>query len=324
MNEKISVIVPVYNSEKFLKRCTDSILNQTYKNIELILVNDGSKDNSLSLCREIAKSDSRVVVVDKPNGGAASARNTGLDYATGEYIGFCDSDDFLDLEMYEMMKNVIDKDNLDVVDANSKVFDENGNFLYADEDDVPFKLIQSNEYIRSIFRRTGNVHLGTKLFKSSLLSNLRIPEGRRVEDFYFTICFLLKTNQIGHISNPFYCYTINSNSVTRQATGSIYLDALYFYELAIKLLENYPYSMVAEKMYYKLKMYYLLSITITKEERKKYSEELRIYQNDIRRNLKEIGTNPYLKTKEKIVLYISGLSMRISRFLFNIKNGGIK
>ena len=97
MNYKISVIVPIYNAEHFVERCAGSILKQTHQNIELILVNDGSEDGSLESCRKIAARDKRVVVLDKKNGGAASARNLGLDYATGDYIGFCDVDDFFDV-----------------------------------------------------------------------------------------------------------------------------------------------------------------------------------------------------------------------------------
>ncbi|MBQ2687756.1 MAG: glycosyltransferase family 2 protein [Clostridia bacterium] len=91
---KISIVVPIYNAEKTLERCVSSLINQTYENIEIILVNDGSKDNSLDLCKKFEAQDSRIVVIDKPNGGVSSARNAGLDIATGEFVMFCDSDDW--------------------------------------------------------------------------------------------------------------------------------------------------------------------------------------------------------------------------------------
>ena len=100
---KISVIVPVYNVEKYLDNCINSIVNQTYDNLEILLVDDGSKDNSGSLCDEWALRDNRIKVIHKQNGGASSARNAGLDAATGEYIGFVDADDYIDIDMYEIM-----------------------------------------------------------------------------------------------------------------------------------------------------------------------------------------------------------------------------
>ena len=103
---KISVIVPVYNVEKFIKRCLDSIINQTMRDLEIILVNDGSTDNSGKICDEYAQLDNRITVIHKENGGLSSARNTGLDVATGEWIAFVDSDDYIEKNMYEVLYEV--------------------------------------------------------------------------------------------------------------------------------------------------------------------------------------------------------------------------
>ena len=110
MNDKplISVIVPIYNTEKYLKKCLDSIINQTYKNLQIILIDDGSGDNSGEICDEYATKDSRIQVIHKQNAGVTAARNDGLDMATGDYIGFVDSDDWIEPNMYEeMMANLI-------------------------------------------------------------------------------------------------------------------------------------------------------------------------------------------------------------------------
>ena len=98
--EKISVIIPVYNVEKYLKRCLDSVINQTYKNLEIILVDDGSTDNSGKICDEYAKNDKRIIVIHKENGGVSVARNIGLDICTGDYVNFIDSDDWIDLKFF--------------------------------------------------------------------------------------------------------------------------------------------------------------------------------------------------------------------------------
>ncbi len=321
MNDKISVIVPVYNAERFLTRCVNSILRQTHSNIELILVNDGSKDNSLALCQQLAAGDGRIIVLDKPNGGAASARNMGLDRATGEYIGFCDADDYLDSQMYSTLLSLLKKHNVQILDCGSEVLDEDGKQVTIDSCTGEFEVFSSSDYIRSIFLRTGNVHLGTKIFHTSVLQDIRIPEGRRVEDFYFTICCLQNVDKIGKCTNPFYKYTISSGSVTRSGGGSIYLDALYFYDLAVKLLGPQSGPMADAQSYYLLKMYYLLSISINRAEHKQYCKELQKCQKNLRSHRKDIRKNLHLSTKERIILYISCISMRLSRFLFCLKGG---
>ena len=114
MDEKISVIVPVYNVEQYLERCVDSIINQTYKNLEIILVNDGSTDNSGKLCDELAKRDDRIRVIHKENGGLSDARNTGIEEAEADLIGFIDSDDYIDENMYELLIDNLRETNADL------------------------------------------------------------------------------------------------------------------------------------------------------------------------------------------------------------------
>ena len=118
MEGKISVIVPIYNVEQYLRKCIDSIINQTYKNLEIILVDDGSWDNSPRICDEYAKRDNRIKVIHKKNGGLADARNTGLKMITGNYISFIDSDDYIEKTMYEKMIKVILKYNADIIECN--------------------------------------------------------------------------------------------------------------------------------------------------------------------------------------------------------------
>ncbi len=110
----VSIIVPVYNTERQLAKCLNSLINQTLKDIEIILVDDGSPDNSPAICDEYAKNDSRIKVIHKENGGLSSARNAALDIAKGKYIGFVDSDDFVDIKMFEKMYNSANKDNSDI------------------------------------------------------------------------------------------------------------------------------------------------------------------------------------------------------------------
>ena len=116
---KISVVVPIYNVERYLKRCIDSIINQTYDNLEIILVNDGSKDSCLNICNEYKKKDERVIVIDQPNAGLSGARNSGIEIATGEYISFIDSDDYIHKDFYKEMLSTAVKEKSD--NANKKI-----------------------------------------------------------------------------------------------------------------------------------------------------------------------------------------------------------
>ena len=112
---RLSIIVPIYNVEKYLSRCIESILNQTFKDFELILVNDGSTDNCKEICEKYKRMDSRIIVANKKNGGLSSARNLGIDISKGDYIGFVDSDDFIDVHMYEILLNTINAYDSDIV-----------------------------------------------------------------------------------------------------------------------------------------------------------------------------------------------------------------
>ena len=122
----ISVIIPIYNVEKYLCRCLDSIISQSYKDLEIILVDDGSPDNSPSICDSYARNDNRIKVIHKTNGGLSAARNTGLKYAMGDFISFIDSDDYIEPKMYEILFNLITKFDSDISMCGCNVISENG------------------------------------------------------------------------------------------------------------------------------------------------------------------------------------------------------
>ena len=125
MEDLISIIIPVYKVEKYIYKCIDSVLNQTYKNLEIILVDDGSPDKCPEICEEYAKKDNRIKIIHKKNGGLSDARNAGLKVATGKYIGFVDSDDYIEKDMYQVLYNNIIKTNSDISIVNLKEVKEN-------------------------------------------------------------------------------------------------------------------------------------------------------------------------------------------------------
>ena len=320
MCKKLSVIVPVYNAEKFIEKCVRSLTSQTYKNLEILLVNDGSKDGSLEKCRELAAQDDRIKVFHKENGGASSARNLGLRHATGEYIGFCDADDFHDDDRFETLIRIMEENDLATVECLSKVYNSEQVLIERDDDSRTLNQKSAEEAIRDIFLRKGNVSLCTRVTKSEYIKGLEIPEGKRVEDFYFTICLLIRTGGTAIYNYPFYsCYT-SEGSVTRSGGGTIYLDAIYFYDKAVEYLQEYNYDLADAEVYYLLKMYYLLSISMTSKERKKYSKLVREYKKDLKQKRALIKADKYLSKKEKTVLGIATCSFGIARLMYLIKN----
>lgn len=224
--DKISIIVPVYNVEAYLSRCLDSIVHQTYKNLEIILVNDGSKDSSLEICNKYAHEDSRITVINKENGGQSSARNMGLDIATGNYIGFVDSDDWIEPKMYENLLSVLLDNKADV--AVCEVYNCN----YAKGTRIPtgnsgavvvfddFNSFCDNLFIPCQFEI--RFEIWNKLFRRNVLKNVRFKEGQLYEEIYFMRNVLDKTGRIVCIGEPLYDYvqarpgsTISSFNISR-------------------------------------------------------------------------------------------------------------
>ena len=323
MEKLLSVIVPVYNAEKYIDKCVSRLLAQTYKNIEIILVNDGSKDNSLKKCLAWTDKDCRVKVFDKPNGGAASARNYGIREAKGEFIGFCDADDFFDEDAFETLIAVMESNGLPTIECVARIVNCAG---VIEEDDRSRELCIKpvEQAVKDIFLRRGGVSLATRVTRAEFIKDIQIPEGKRVEDFYFTILLLLKTKSTAVYQYPFYNCFISDGSVTRSGGGSIYFDALYFYYKAIEVLADKDYKLQEEQEYYLFKMYYLLAVSLTKKERKQFKNEISLIKKEIKLNKKKIKTNQYLLGKEKFVLKIASLSFFLPKIMYIVKNRGNK
>ena len=185
MDEKISVIVPVYNVEQYLERCVDSIINQTYKNLEIILVNDGSTDNSGQLCDELAKKDSRIRVIHKENGGVSEARNFGVKEISGEYVIFIDSDDYINKRMINVLYSQIKLEEADVSVCGVMNVYENNHIPQARN--INEYLILNNEGFLSEYLKGERIPGGiwNKLIKSSIAKSIDFPVGLIYEDAYY-------------------------------------------------------------------------------------------------------------------------------------------
>ena len=220
---KISVVIPIYNTEQYLSRCLDSVINQTYENLVIICVNDGSTDNSLDVLKDYQKRDNRIHIIDKPHVGAASARKAGVQEATGEYIGYVDSDDYIEKDMYEIMISHAQNEKVDMVTCGCFL---EGNYVTVLLDSVdgglypkarmPY-LRENNIYRRGSRERGVSGSLCRKLFKSDLLKKVQmdIPEQITIaEDGVCLFNFLLQCSSAYVLRKPLYHWVIRENSVT--------------------------------------------------------------------------------------------------------------
>ena len=235
--EKISVIVPVYNAEKYLHRCVDSILNQTYLNLEIILVDDGSPDNCPQICEDYLKRDNRIKVFHQENKGASGARNNGLRNATGEYIAFVDSDDWLDLEMYSEMMKLMGSHEQQVVECNLV-----NRFEDTDEKPEHKRKVVVQDSLTAMTRVIANQHFSacTRLYGKDVIGDLRFKEGVMAEDVYFAVTLIDKIDSLVFMSDPFYNYFNVGDSVTRGPYKLKSLDSLAAARYVDEKINNNP------------------------------------------------------------------------------------
>ncbi len=215
---KISVIIPVYNVEKYLNRCVESILNQTYRNLEIILIDDGSTDKSSQLCDFFSTKDSRIKVIHKKNGGLSSARNVGLDNATGEYVYFIDSDDWIANDTIEYLYETCKKYDADICSAKYMLTgNENKNFPEIDEViEIVYERNKLQYYLDSALDgKNLEIPVCTKLYKKYLFDNIRFPEGQIYEDIYTNYLLIDKANKLVTSNKFIYFYFQQGTSITR-------------------------------------------------------------------------------------------------------------
>lgn len=245
MNPVISIIVPVYKVEKYLRRCIESILRQTFEEFELILVDDGSPDNCGDICDEYAVKDKRVKVIHKKNGGLSSARNAGIDIAKGEYIGFIDSDDWVDAQMYEYLYTNIKSYNAEISVCGIKV--EYDDMKEVEKEKKVFNkvtpvVLNREQAMKNMVEQdlfdTGAFN---KLYKTILFEGVRFPDGRIYEDLATTYKLIHKSDKVVFDDSVKYHYVLNPNSIMRSKFNSKQLDVLVASsELTKFIKENYP------------------------------------------------------------------------------------
>lgn len=229
-NKLISIIIPVYNVESYLERCIKSIIDQSYTNLEIILIDDGSTDSSASICKKYAEIDSRIIFLQQNNAGQAVARNNGLSIASGEYIGFVDSDDFVAHNMYEELMNLIVTYNVKIACCGfEKVFSTEQR-LNTFINDLSVKLVEGKDIAREICKGvTLKTYVWDKLFHRSVFNEKRFPEGRYFEDTTLVCDLLCSVNAVVITGTKLYGYTIRNNSTMTLRSKKRYEDEITAY-----------------------------------------------------------------------------------------------
>lgn len=216
-NSLISIIVPVFNSEPYLNKTISSLLNQSYSNIEILLIDDGSTDNSLNICKEFAKKDSRIVVIHNENSGVAKTRNIGLENAKGAFISFVDSDDYIEKEMFEKLYNIHLESNSDITmcsivreDQNGKAFEK---IIYQNQ------TINQKEIIKNTITDNIRDYLWNKLYKKEIFDGVDFPNGKIYEDVLTLYRLYSKANHLTSTDQILYHYVNRENSIVNSSNG---------------------------------------------------------------------------------------------------------
>lgn len=237
MNKLISIIVPVYNADKFLSKCLDSILTQTYNNIEIILVNDGSSDKSGEICDEYAEKDSRIKVIHKENGGQSTARNCALDICKGDYIGFVDADDWISSDMFETLCKNLEQADADISICQCKKVNK--------REDVPLKnstefiLLDRQKTLEYFYKqRVFECHMWNKLYRRNLFDNIRFPEGKIYEDEDAMYKLLWGISTAVYTDKECYYYYEHELSTVHKKFNDAQLNKLNVYQNAIIFFEK--------------------------------------------------------------------------------------
>lgn len=305
-NNLVSVIIPVYNVEKYLKKCLDSVVNQTYKNIEIIIVNDGSTDNSFQICKDYEKKYHNIKVINQNNQGLSAARNKGIDESIGEYIAFIDSDDYYDLDTIEKFYTTAIEKNADLVCCGTYCENENGKYY------LKHCLSEEKEYDN--YEALGTMLLSkgidpsacNKFYKKKLFNEIKFPVGEYYEDLSIMYKIIFKSKKIIHIGMPKYHYIIRSGSITHRKFELRHLNVLNVWNNICEFCKKKSSSLYEMA----LARYYLSLVNIDMQmkngkEYKIYNKEYKEIKGKINKNIKNIRTNKYMSLSKKIMCYMA-------------------
>ena len=294
--EMISVIVPVYKVEKFLDKCVQSIVEQTYENLEIILVDDGSPDNCPAICDDWAARDSRIKVIHKNNGGISDVRNIGMAAASGKYIGFVDSDDYIEKNMYEKLYKVMEKENADIVMCNyDKLPDIKDN---EDKSPVKNEVFNGTQGLKKLYESQSGYYavVWNKLYKKNILSDIEFPVGKLYEDIFVMHMIFFKCKKIVTLENKLYHYVQRTGSIINSAITTCDLDCVEAICSRIQFYRKNELDEFIPKEAFNLKRRYIKNRKFMEKPKEK-SDKDRVKEID------ELFKKTYLNSAKKISLF---------------------
>ncbi len=310
----ISVIIPVFNVERYLEECINSIIHQTYKNMEIILIDDGSTDRSGSICDDYAKKDNRIKVVHQENCGLSRARNVGLEIAKGDYIGFVDSDDYINNDMYEFLLQLAIKTNADIAICGTyyKHFIHKcqaEEMVYSSEEAIKIMLSESKF----------NTSAWDKLYKVELFNNIRYPDGKIYEDLDTTYRLFHIANKIVYNSTPKYYYRNNLESIMHRSFNYKNLDLL---DISLEMIQflKVEYPSVTFTAYNRLVRYCVSFLKSISDGQFTDIEIIKKLIYIVRHNIFRYMFSSY-KVSSKIFAILLSINYKIAFSIYNmIKN----
>lgn len=299
--KKISVIVPIYNVEKYLAKCIESIIHQTYSELEIILVNDGSTDRCGKICDEYKEKDSRIQVIHKKNGGLSDARNVGIEIASGDYVVCIDSDDYVDLDMFEYCLTELESIDADIVVCGTKIdFEDGATKIKCNKNKEVLStkeaLIKLNSF--SSF----DMSVCNKIFKKEIVNGILFPVGKKSEDYFVMFQYFNRANRILILPEAKYHYFQRANSISRgKNITHDYIEGARTQQEFFR--KNYPEIEFVGNTAYAFSYiatynrYLKNNVTMPQEVKNNFRKEVKKY-------LKDIKKNPYISMKKKIQAFL--------------------
>lgn len=308
----ITVIVPVYKVEKYLEKCVESIKNQTYQDLEIILVDDGSPDNSGKMCDELAKNDKRIKVIHQNNMGLSGARNTALELMTGEAVTFVDSDDSIDAHMVEYLASDMEQYDADIVEC--QFFEVFGNTVRTYDYLKETKVYNAEQaLLLDLCAKGGSVAACGKLYRKKVFNEHRFAVGRIDEDTFAIIGSLRQANKIVIDSRPMYYYYHRKGSITTVGFNETTLDAITGAKRNLDIVKNeFPGALPGALFRYDWSYLWVLD-RILLDDNWEQNEYLNIIVDHIRKNLMRILKCPYFTGNRKIGAIVANISPALYR-----------
>lgn len=319
----ISVIVAIYNVEKYISKCIESILSQTYKNIELMLVDDGSPDESLGICRRYAMMDNRIKIITKANGGQASARNAALDIAKGEYIGFVDGDDWIEPNMYEVLISAMIENNADIIQCSWYKVDASSNQKTVTDGCFEKEFYTSDEGLDELCTST-NKHLNTsvcsKLFRGDIAKQFRFTPVRAYEDDEYIFKTVSVAKSIICIDTPLYNYLNRANSTMTSAFNINKIALVTIQKNICELLKvRYPQRFYAMQKALCSKQFYILNCLLQSKSIPNAKEEAEKIKNEILSSYGEYMNNHEMGNNRLMLLVVKYMPKMIWQLILKVK-----